>query len=94
MSVIQKLQIRSDALETIEWETDKKEKWNQVLTPDYMSSQESEEEMIKGGQARIYFRVKPLSWERKELKQGKRELDEHHLSRLGRRAQLKRARRV
>ena len=86
---------REDALATIDWDEEVKEKWQKIVEdPQYMSSEESAEEEDNDGHKRVVFKVKSLSWERKELRLGKKSLDQHFLGRQSRRAVLKRVKRV
>ena len=55
---------------------------------EYHSSEESAEEGDER-ERRVVFNVKKLPWEKKELKDGKRELDEQQIPKSSRRAQLK-----
>ena len=64
-----------------------------LMSYDYMSSEESEEEVEEGGAVRALFVVKVLPWERRELREAKRELDEEHCKGLSKRALYKRFKR-
>ena len=84
---------REEALQRTGWTPDKKEKVQKVLLAEYMSSEESDEEEEQDGHKRQVFRVKPLPWERKELREVKRSLDQVHLQSLSKRALYKRYKR-
>jgi len=65
----------------LSWSTEKKTKFSQCLTIDYVSSEESEAEEEPPYKTIAYV-VKPLNWESQELKKAKKSLDKHHKSSL------------
>ncbi|KAK3744494.1 hypothetical protein QZH41_013158 [Actinostola sp. cb2023] len=82
ISLNEKLGRRAKSLETkLSWSTEKKTKFSQCLTIDYVSSEESEAEEEPPYKTIAYV-VKPLNWESQELKKAKKSLDKHHKSSL------------
>ena len=63
----------------MDYSDQKKELVKEVLTPEYMSSEESEISDTEGGQIVSAYVIKKLSWERSRFTMIKNELDKKYL---------------
>ena len=55
---------------------EKKSRWRKILTREFMSSEESDKEMLEDGSERTVLYVKPLLWRSTQVTTGLHRLDE------------------
>lgn len=70
----QKIEVLKKGLTHKHWNLNQKTEINKILTPDYMSSEESEYEDDKGDRKRKCYKVKHLEWEDEKVKHLKESL--------------------
>ena len=77
---LQLLQRRKEALNIIDWPEEEKKRWRDIMTTDYMSS----EEEIEATPGRPSQKMKKyITWQSRRLRAGKDELDKCHFVKAG-----------